>query len=47
MKSLEESVVINIDLKKEQQASLARPRRKYSLAAKLFFLSMDSMNATI
>jgi hypothetical protein len=32
---------MNIDLKKEQQSSLARPRCKYSLAAKLFFLSMD------
>ena len=30
-----------IDLKKEQQATLARPRYKYSLTAKLFFLSMD------
>jgi ubiquinol oxidase len=29
------------DLKKEQQSSLARPRCKYSLAAKFFFLSMD------
>lgn len=32
---------MNIDLWKEQQASLARPHCKYSLAAKLFFLSMD------
>ncbi|MBI9017507.1 MAG: hypothetical protein JEZ07_09635 [Phycisphaerae bacterium] len=30
-----------IDLKKEQAASLARPRYKYSLAAKGFFLTMD------
>jgi hypothetical protein len=29
------------DLRKEQQATLARPRRRYSLAAKTFFLSMD------
>jgi ubiquinol oxidase len=29
------------DLKKEQQASKARPRLKYSLAAKFFFFSMD------
>ncbi|MEW6616027.1 MAG: alternative oxidase [Thermodesulfobacteriota bacterium] len=32
---------ININLKKEQEASLARPRYKYSLAARCFFLSMD------
>jgi len=32
---------MNIDLGKEQQASLSRPRRRYSLAAKAFFLSMD------
>ena len=31
----------NIDLKMEQQASMARPRYKYSLAARLFFLAMD------
>ncbi len=30
-----------IDLKKEQQASLNRPRYKYSFIAKFFFLSMD------
>jgi len=30
-----------IDLVKEQKASLARPRYKYSLAAKIFFLMMD------
>lgn len=30
-----------IDLKKEQQASLARPRYRYSLAARFFFASMD------
>ncbi len=30
-----------IDLKKEQLASLERPRYKYSLAAKFFFASMD------
>jgi len=31
----------NIDLKKEQQSSLARPRYKYSAIARFFFLSMD------
>ncbi len=31
----------SIDLKKEQLASFARPRYKYSLAARFFFLSMD------
>ena len=30
-----------IDLKKEQKASLARPRYKYSLIARLFFFKMD------
>jgi demethoxyubiquinone hydroxylase (CLK1/Coq7/Cat5 family) len=30
-----------VDLQKEQQASLARPRCRYSLAAKFFFMSMD------
>jgi len=30
-----------IDLVKEQEASLARPRDNYSLAARFFFLSMD------
>lgn len=30
-----------VDLGKEQRASLARPRCRYSLAAKLFYLSMD------
>lgn len=30
-----------IDLKKEQQASLSRPRFKYSFAARFFFASMD------
>jgi len=30
-----------IDLKMEQQASMARPRYPYSLAARLFFLAMD------
>lgn len=30
-----------IDLKKEQEASLARPRYKYSFAAKFFFFMMD------
>ena len=30
-----------IDLKKEQKASLSRPRYKYSILAKLFFFSMD------
>jgi len=32
---------LNIDLKKEQQASLARPRYKYSAAARFFFFTMD------
>ena len=32
---------MQIDLNKEQQASLVRPRYKYSLAAKIFFLKMD------
>jgi len=32
---------MSIDLKKEQKASLDRPRYKYSLAAKAFFWSMD------
>lgn len=31
----------NIDLRKEQQATLERPRYRYSLAARLFFFSMD------
>ena len=31
----------SVDLKKEQQASLERPYYKYSLAAKIFFFSMD------
>lgn len=31
----------DIDFKKEHQASLDRPRYKYSLAAKFFFFSMD------
>lgn len=30
-----------LDLKREQQASLERPRYKYSLSARFFFLSMD------
>lgn len=30
-----------IDLKKEQKASLERPRYKYSLAARFFFITMD------
>ena len=30
-----------IDLRKEQQASLERPRYPYSLVARSFFLSMD------
>jgi ubiquinol oxidase len=30
-----------LDLKREQEASLARPRYKYSLAARLFFAGMD------
>lgn len=32
---------VGIDLKREQQASLARPRYPYSLTARLFFWSMD------
>jgi len=32
---------LGVDLKKAQQESLARPRYKYSLAARLFFLTMD------
>lgn len=32
---------VNIDLKAEQQASLARPRYRCSLAARFFFLAMD------
>jgi ubiquinol oxidase len=32
---------MDIDLKNEQQSSLARPHCRYSAAAKLFFLSMD------
>jgi hypothetical protein len=32
-----------IDLKKEQQATLDRPRYKYTLAAKFFFFLMDMM----
>ena len=32
---------MSIDLKKEQEASSRRPRYKYSLAARLFFWSMD------
>ncbi len=32
---------MSIDLKKEQKASLGRPRYPYSLAARGFFLSMD------
>ena len=31
----------DLDLKREQQASMARPRYEYSLAARLFFVSMD------
>ncbi len=34
---------MTIDLKKEQKASLERPRYRYSAAAKLFFWSMDLM----
>ena len=33
-----------IDLKKEQQASLARPRYRYSMAARFFFASMDLLS---
>ena len=32
---------MSIDLKKEQQASSARPRYRYSRAAKVFFLAID------
>ncbi len=32
-----------LDLKREQQASLARPRYSYSLPARFFFLAMDLM----
>lgn len=32
-----------IDLKKEQESSLARPHYKYSLIAKLFFFTMDML----
>lgn len=32
---------MHIDLKKEQQATIARPRYRYSAAAKLFFAIMD------
>lgn len=32
---------VKIDLKKEQQASMKRPRYKYSAAARFFFLTMD------
>ncbi len=32
---------MDVDLRKEQQAALARPRLRYSPAARLFFLSMD------
>jgi ubiquinol oxidase len=31
----------NIDLKKEQQDSITRPRYKYSMVARFFFLAMD------
>lgn len=34
---------IKIDLKKEQQASLARPHYKYSAIARFFFSSMDML----
>ena len=32
---------MGIDLKKEQQASIDRPRQKYSIAARIFFWSMN------
>lgn len=35
-----------IDLAREQEASLRRPRLQYSLAARLFFLSMDVVTGT-
>jgi hypothetical protein len=31
----------NIDLRREQQTSIARPRYKYSLAARFLFQAMD------
>src|SRR5450756_3229658 len=34
---------IAIDLKKEQQASRARPRYPYSAVARIFFVSMDML----
>ncbi len=34
---------VTIDLRKEQQATLDRPRYRYSLAARFFFLSMDML----
>ena len=34
---------VKIDLKKEQQASRARPRYPYSAAARFFFVSMDML----
>jgi demethoxyubiquinone hydroxylase (CLK1/Coq7/Cat5 family) len=32
---------VHVDLKKEQQASMERPRYRYSVAARFFFLMMD------
>jgi len=34
---------VQIDLKKEQQASRARPRYPYSTVARVFFASMDML----
>ncbi len=34
---------MKIDLKKEQRATLERPRYRYSVAARLFFLMMDAI----
>lgn len=34
---------VTVDLKKEQQASRARPRYSYSMAARFFFRSMDML----
>jgi ubiquinol oxidase len=36
-----------IDLRAEQQATLARPARKYSLAARLLFLGMDLLTGRL
>ncbi|MBN2416694.1 hypothetical protein JXO52_12680 [bacterium] len=36
-------IIRNIDLRGEQEATLARPRYRYSPAARLFFFSMDAV----